>query len=122
MKTNQIFRSVIAMIVLFVAGASSFAGQKTAEISISTVQCGTCSKTIKKALNKIDGVITVDVDIKNKKATITYNDSKITLEQIENTITRAGYDANDKKADPSAYQELDDCCKLPKDQKEKSGH
>lgn len=114
MKTNQIFKSVLslAVIVLFVTGSSSFAGQKTAEISLPTVQCGMCAKTIEKALNKVDGVTNADVDIENKKATVTYDDSKTSLEQIESAITGAGYGANDKKANQEAYDKLHGCCKM----------
>ena len=62
------------------------------------------------------------VDKDEKVAHINYDKSKTDLTKIENAITMACYDANDKKADPTAYQNLDDCCKLPKDQKEKSSH
>jgi periplasmic mercuric ion binding protein len=91
-------------------------------VKLPTMQCSICKKNIEKAVNKVPGTIDVKVDKNEKVAHINYDKSKTDLSKIENAITMAGYDANDKKADPTAYQELDDCCKLPKDQKEKSGH
>lgn len=91
-------------------------------IKLPSMQCNICKKNIEKAVNKVPGTIDVKVDKNEKVAHINYDKSKTDLSKIENAITMAGYDANDKKADPSAYQNLDDCCKLPKDQKEKSSH
>ena len=92
------------------------------EVKLPTMQCSICKKNIEKAVNKVPGTINVKVDKDEKVAHINYDKSKTDLTKIENAITMAGYDANDKKADPTAYQNLDDCCKLPKDQKEKSTH
>jgi len=91
-------------------------------INLPSMQCNICKKNIEKAVNKVPGTIDVKVDKNEKVAHINYDKSKTDLSKIENAITMAGYDANDKKADPSAYQNLDDCCKLPKDQKENSKH
>lgn len=91
-------------------------------IKVSSMQCGTCKKNIEKALMKTDGVIDAKVDKNEKVAHVNYDKSKTDVSKIETAITLAGYDANDKKADPKAYEELDDCCKLPKDRKDKSDH
>jgi len=91
-------------------------------VDLPTMQCSICKKNIEKAVNKVPGTIDVKVDKDKKVAHINYDKSKTDLSKIENAITMAGYDANDKKADKDAYNNLDDCCKLPKDQKEKSTH
>lgn len=92
------------------------------EIKLPSMQCNICKKNIEKAVNKVPGTIDVKVDKNGKVAHVNFDKTKTDLSKIENAITMAGYDANDKKADPTAYQNLDDCCKLPKDQKEKSSH
>lgn len=91
-------------------------------IKLPTMQCKTCKKNIEKAVNKVPGIIDVNVVVNDKVAHINYDKSKTDLSKIENAITMAGYDANDKKADKDAYNNLDDCCKLPQDQKENSKH
>jgi len=82
------------------------------EIDIPTVQCGTCKKNIEKALNKIDGINTVNINIKSKRCLIDFDNTKTNLSSIEGAIVLAGYQANDKPADKEAYDKLDDCCKI----------
>jgi copper chaperone CopZ len=89
------------------------------EVKLPTIQCNTCKKNITKALKKVDGIEDFKIDVEGKTANVKFDKSKTDLAKIEGAITAAGYDANDKKADPKAYEELDDCCKLPKDRKEK---
>lgn len=96
------------------------ANEEHAIIKLPSIQCSMCKKTITKALKKIDGVTTIEVDVDGKTAHIHYLKEKTNITKIENVITSAGYDANDKKANPKAYENLDDCCKLPKDRKEKT--
>jgi len=91
-------------------------------VKLPTMQCSICKKNIEKAVNKVPGTIDVNVDKNEKVAHINFDKTKTDLSRIEKAITMAGYDANEKKADPDAYQNLDDCCKLPKDQKEDSQH
>lgn len=91
-------------------------------INLPSMQCATCKKNIEAAVSKVDGVINVNVDKSEKVAHINFDKSKTDVSKIENAITAAGYDANDKKKDMKAYENLDDCCKLPKDQKEPGQH
>ncbi len=91
-------------------------------IKLPSMQCKICKKNIERAVNKVPGIIDVNVVVDDKVAHINYDKSKTDQSKIENAITMAGYDANDKKADKDAYNNLDDCCKLPSDQKENSKH
>ena len=88
-------------------------------INLPSMQCGTCKKNIETAVKKLDGIESINVDRKEKVAHINFDNSKVDLTKIEAAITAAGYDANDRKADPKGYEALDDCCKLPKDRKNK---
>jgi len=89
---------------------------KTDTVKVATVQCGSCKMAIEKALKGLDGVKSANVDLKKKVVTVEYVASKLDLDKIEIAITKAGYAANDRTADPEAYEKLDDCCKLPEDQ------
>lgn len=98
------------------------AGAEVVTVSLPTIQCMTCKKNITKALDEVDGVEDVDVSVNDKNVMVRFDKSKTDLSKIESTITSAGYDANEKKALKEAYDKLDDCCKLPKDQKEGGMH
>jgi copper chaperone CopZ len=110
MKTLSLI--LLSLIFGFVSVNSGQAGEKKSTIKVPTVQCGTCKRNITNALSTIDGIKKVKVDISKKITVVTYDDSKIELGAIEDAITMAGYDANDKKANPDAYEKLDDCCKV----------
>ncbi|MCB0721432.1 MAG: heavy-metal-associated domain-containing protein [Ignavibacteriae bacterium] len=95
---------------------------ETVMINLPSMQCNTCKKTITTAVKEVDGVKDVDVSVKDKTVKVVFDKSKTDLSKIESSITGAGYDANDKKADKEAYDKLDDCCKVPADQKDKDMH
>lgn len=86
---------------------------KTVTIKLSSMQCEMCVENITKAIKKVDGVVKVSVNLEKKKATVTYNSDKTNKNEIESAITSAGYDANDKSANTSAYEKLHSCCKRP---------
>lgn len=81
-------------------------------IKVESIQCGSCVRTVEKALKAVDGVESAKVNLKKKTATVTYKPGETTLARLEEAITKSGYSANDKKADPAAYEKLDECCKI----------
>ena len=101
----------IAFTILLVSCQKKQDDVQTAVISTPTVVCGTCEKTIKKALAQSDGVYDVKVDIKKKVVEVQYRPRQTNVETIEMMIADAGYDANSKKRDPNAYENLPACCK-----------
>ncbi len=89
------------------------ANDEKATIQLPTIQCDQCKKNITKAMKNVEGVNDFNIDVDGKVMTVAYDKSKTDLSKVENAITAAGYDANDKKADPVAYDKLDECCKVP---------
>jgi mercuric ion binding protein len=84
----------------------------TTVIKTPSMVCGTCAKTIEKAVAGLDGITEVNADVKSKTVSVKFISSKINLESMEKAITSAGYDANDRKRNPEAYEKLDKCCKI----------
>ena len=92
-------------------------------IKIPSAQCETCEKNLNNALKKVAGIEKYKVDIEGKVIHVNYDRNVTTISKIENAITSAGYDANDKKANPEAYDKLDNCCKKPgRQRKEKTNN
>ncbi|MGH2575180.1 MAG: cation transporter [Ignavibacteria bacterium] len=86
---------------------------KTVEIDLSgNMICNTSISLMKKALKKIRGVEKVEIDRINQKAIVTFDDSKTNLNKLEDTLSKAGFKANDKEADMMAYESLPECCKI----------
>ncbi|GAC1432909.1 MAG: hypothetical protein NVS1B11_00030 [Terriglobales bacterium] len=56
--------------------ASAWAASKTVTLKVPGMTCPTCPITVKKALNKIDGVSKVEVRYEKKQALVTFDDAK----------------------------------------------
>ncbi|MEA1881434.1 MAG: heavy-metal-associated domain-containing protein [Candidatus Marinimicrobia bacterium] len=86
---------------------------KTAELKLNSMQCMMCSINVEEAIADLEGVSKVEIDLKAKSGKVTYKASLIDMASIEKAITAIGYNANDTKADPGAYANLELCCKIP---------
>ena len=115
-------KKIITLLLLFVAAAcfgnnqhdhAKQAQKGHAMISLPTMQCNTCAETIKSAVEKLQGVQSVSVDLKKKMAHVNFDSTKTSREKIEKAIAAAGYDANKTKRDEKAYAKLPMCCKSP---------
>lgn len=84
---------------------------ETVMINSAGIGCSHCEDNIKKAIYALEGVKEVNVDVEKKNIEVKFVPAQTNLQTIEITLTRAGYDANDKKRDPEAYENLDECCK-----------
>jgi copper chaperone CopZ len=79
----------------------------------SSVRCGMCQATIQEVLKPLKGVKLIKVDLAKQQIVIRYKNGKADVNEIRQAIARAGYDADDVKADASAYEGLPECCKKP---------
>lgn len=71
--------------------------------------CDMCKETIETSL-KVDGISKADWNVDSKILTVSYDATKITLDQIQKNIASVGYDNEKYKGDDKAYNELADCC------------
>ena len=81
-------------------------------ISVPTIQCGMCVKSITKAVTAVEGVASAQVNLDEKTTTVSFDGKKTDVKKLEATIAGIGYDANDTKRDPKAYEKLSPCCKM----------
>jgi periplasmic mercuric ion binding protein len=88
--------------------ASAWAGE--IEIKVPTLVCDMCSGAIVKAIQGVEGVKTVKPDMDKKVMRVTVEDKAGIQEKIEQAISKAGYQANNIKADPKAFANLPGCC------------
>ena len=103
----------LSLVLGSIIGCSGEAENKTAEIVLNTIQCVMCTDKIASGLDKLEGVVKVDVDLEKKIGKVVYKAGVINLGVIEKAIAAIGYDANDTPAEPKAYSGLDMCCKVP---------
>ncbi len=60
---------------------------------VEGMTCAACSSRVDKALNKMDGVVSANVNLSNNKATIQFPSGAIEDDELIQTIEKAGYKA-----------------------------
>ena len=70
------------------------ATEQTVTFAVEKMTCGTCPITVRKAMEKVEGVKSVDVDFGAKTATVVFDPAVTTPEQIGAASTNAGYPAS----------------------------
>ncbi|MBS4028467.1 MAG: heavy-metal-associated domain-containing protein [Ignavibacteriales bacterium] len=84
---------------------------ESASIAVNSMVCNMCVNTLTDALKKVEGVQTVAVNLDTKNAAVTFFPAKTAISMLENAITEVGYNANEKKRNEVAYEQLPGCCK-----------
>lgn len=109
------------VLIFILAGMFSFAQQakpSNSKVAVRTniycdhcKECPSCGKRLQSGLLKIKGVKMYELDDKKQIVTVYFNPGKTDETQIRKAISELGYDADEVKANPIAYEKLDDCCK-----------
>ncbi len=80
---------------------SVFAADQTVSLQIEKMTCALCPITVRKAMQRTDGVQEVKVNFDTKIAIVTFDDSKTTAADIAQASTDVGYPATPLKAAPA---------------------
>jgi len=70
------------------------AAEQTVTFAIEKMTCAACPITVRKAMEKVEGVTSVSVDFDAKAATVVFDPAVATPEQIGAASTNAGYPAS----------------------------
>lgn len=114
-------KHIITLAFLLLSITASFAQhpKKTQKAVIKTTitcdhckECETCGQLFNQKLLRETGVQMVTLDTEKMTIEVLFNSKKTTLENIKTAISNLGYDADDLKANPEAYEKLDGCCKV----------
>lgn len=87
-RNKLLIAMTVALMLVF---NPAFAAVKTLTLNVSNMNCAVCPITVKKALQKISGVQKVNVSYETKEAIVTFDDTKVSVEQLESATFEAGY-------------------------------
>lgn len=73
--------------------ASEVSDSKEVTIPIAGMTCASCAQAVERALGKLDGIESVNVNLATEKASIKYISEKVRLSEIKQAINKAGYQA-----------------------------
>jgi copper chaperone CopZ len=62
-------------------------------IKIEGMKCAGCQENVENALNSVNGVLSVDINLEEGSATINYDPEKTDIDKIKSAVSKAGYKA-----------------------------
>lgn len=103
----------IISIALILIGIFINANAQT-ELKIKTsAECEMCKKRLESNIIYEKGVKFAKLNLESKVLTVNYNDKKTSAHEIKMAVSKLGYDADEVKADSTAYMNLPECCRKP---------
>lgn len=76
---------------------AAFGGEpKHAVLDVPSMYCSLCPITVRKALERMPGVLEAKADFAGKRAEVKYDPDKVTPQQLAGAVTNAGYPATVK--------------------------
>ncbi|MES1944494.1 Periplasmic mercury ion-binding protein [Salinisphaera sp. PC39] len=85
--------------LLFAAWAPTVGAQaeETVTLTVDNMTCAMCPITVRKALERVEGVQSAQVDFESKTATVIYDPEVATVSDLTEATTDAGYPSQRKK-------------------------
>ena len=96
MKNMKIL--LAALLTALVLVAPAWASPQIVTLNVPSMTCPACPITIKKALEKVQGVSKVDVRYKKKQVLVTFDDAKTNTDALVKATTNAGFRSQPAKA------------------------
>ena len=84
-------RKLVAAMLFCLPVAAFAATPQTAVLDVQNMTCSLCQVTIRKALEKVPGVMGAKVDFDHKTAIVKYDPDKASLAALVNATTNAGF-------------------------------
>lgn len=70
-------------------------------LGITGMTCAACSNRVEKSLSKVDGVKSAAVNPANEKATIVFDESKTSVDELINRVEKTGYGVTEERIELS---------------------
>jgi mercuric ion binding protein len=73
------------------------AGSRTVTLDVTKMDCAVCPITVRKALEKVPGVATAQVDFKTKRAVVAFDPAKTSADALTRATADAGFPSSVKQ-------------------------
>jgi mercuric ion binding protein len=85
--------TAVAPIMVLPAAAQSVASEQTVTFAVDNMTCALCPVTVKRAMEGVDGVRTVEIDFEARTATVVFDTATTSADAIATASANAGYPA-----------------------------
>jgi len=84
-------RRVATFLAAGILAVPAWAAPKSVTLSIPGMDCAACPITVKHALSRLDGVKTVTSDLARRQTLVTFDDARVTPQQLTAATRDAGF-------------------------------
>jgi mercuric ion binding protein len=92
---SRIFSVSVLLAVL--ATAADAAGPQRVVLDVPGMNCALCPISVKKALERVPGVLQAKADLATKSAEASFDPDRVSPEALARAVTNAGYPASIRK-------------------------
>lgn len=86
---------VVTLLTAFAAPV--WATPQTVTLSVPGMTCAACPFTVKQALSKVNGVTKAEVSFEKKRAVVSFDDAKTSIQALTKATADAGYPSSAKQ-------------------------
>ena len=76
-----------------------WAATQTVTLSVPGMDCAACPITVKAALNKVEGVSSIEVDYPNRMIVVSFEDTLVSVDDLTKATTDAGYPSSQETSE-----------------------
>lgn len=77
--------------IFLVAATTTWAGEQTIKLSVPGMSCASCPYMVKQAISTCEGIKSVEATMEDMSATVTYDDTLTSVEEIRQSTADIGY-------------------------------
>ena len=89
--------SLLRALALLVVSMTALAGEpKLAVFDVSGMSCSLCPITVRKALERVPGVLDASAELASKSAHVKYDPDKVSADALAKAVSDAGFPATVK--------------------------
>ena len=101
-------QEVTAQVIARIEKAGYEVPTAVTELSLLGMTCTNCANTIERRLNKVDGVLSAEVNYANEKAVVRYAPGAVTRGDLVTAVRQAGYDVVSTSDEAASGDNLED--------------
>lgn len=90
-------RVLIIILLMSCLLSMAWADARSVKLSLPSMNCAMCPITVRKALEKVNGVTQVHVDYETRSAVVIYDHQQTHVEQLTKATQDAGYPSTEVK-------------------------
>jgi len=79
------------LVALALTSGAALAAERTVRLTVENMTCETCPVVVRQSLKAVPGVEKVDVSMAEKRAVVTFDDTKTTVAALVDATTNAGF-------------------------------